>query len=1286
MLWVFTTKMPNDNVEAAGTPPAAAVMYYGGGNIHNLDRLEGISNYNSWKFSMKMALTMDGLWECVEGNGDAARDGRALARICLGLKSTCYQYVRDARTSKEAWTKLAQVFEDKGLYRRVVLLRQLHHAEYCHYDSMSEYIDKIMVLVQQLADIGRVIDDAEVAELLLSGLPEEFDALVSNLETACITTGLSSELVRTRLLQEEFRKNSNVNGVNSGGSSATNVAFVSKRKSVVCHYCKKPGHFKAKCFKLKRDQKKNGGDKTLLVSAMIAHSADDWIVDSGCTSHMCNNKDLISDYRNITNLVCIANSDKLESEGLGNVNISLNNNDVRKILDVMHVPQLSSNLLSVSKMVEKGLTVTFSSDGCSIYESCKVVGSCIGTAKNRNGIFVLDGFVCKSVSEVERSSKLLQKIGQETGKNAIATLCVPVDVWHKRLGHLSLKGMSALKDGFASGVMFQNSDAEQKLKGCVSCLEGKQIKKSFPNSAAKRTDKPLELIHSDVCGPMQECSWGGARYLLTFTDDYSRKTFGYLLRNKSEVMSCFINFKALTEKQTGFAIKSLRSDNGGEYCNKKFVQYLNNEGIIHQTTVPYCPQQNGVSERLNRTLMEKARCLLQDSRLCKRYWAEAVMTAIYLKNRSPTTALSGRIPEEVWTGSSIDLSHLRVFGCMAYSLIPEQRRKKLDPKSKQYIFVGYGETCKGYRLIEPSNPSRIIMSRNVEFMEDKFYNDISHKCHNEDININDDFIFYEFTNNKNVLMSNNELCDNNEFNVNDVSSVHVSGVYCSGSEEEHSLIESLSGADSSGESSSSGDTSAEPSSLAVTGIGLPSVTHSRPVRSTRGTLPMRYDEYDLSMFVQENIFNEPLTYDEAMAGSNSREWQSAMQNEYDSLIQNGVWKLVDRPMDENVIKCKWIYKIKHDAAGKFDKYKARLVARGFTQKQGVDYNETFSPVVRHSTMRILFSLANDFNMNIEHIDVTTAFLNGELNELIYMEQPVGFINKNDSKVCLLLKSIYGLKQASRMWNSKVHDLLTKNDYIQIKCEPCVYMKEENNCITMVALYVDDFYIFTNSSNNELLHLLEKAYNVKNLGALKNCLGMKVTRDRSKGILTLDQSEYIKKLLLRFGMINCKHVSTPMTVDCKLLKSDNNTLRNDVYQYRQLIGSLMYLSVCTRPDITFACSQLSQFNNSFDNSHWLAAKRILRYLAGTINYGLCFTKGDNFDLTAYADADWANDPNDRKSYTGFVIKLGNNVINWGSRRQRCVALSSTEAEYLAISDVSKDICFTTNFFCQKLFLM
>ncbi|KPJ13060.1 Copia protein [Papilio machaon] len=308
----------------------------------SIERLRGSSNYVSWKFSMRMLLILENIWNCVESTSQSAttdtqRDQRALARICLSVEPALYQYVRDAKTASEAWNNLAKVFEDRGLYRRVLLLRQLHHIEYKNYSNMQEYINTVMTLVSQLADIGRSIEDGEVAEILLSGLPSEYDVLVSNLETACIsTTSLSSELVRTRLLQEEMRKNGNEH------TSSTDNAYFAKKK-VICSFCGKSGHVRNRCFKLKK-QKKDKAEREKTEKATIATDCaysvtqTDFIVDSGCSSHMINNKNMFHNFNNKKSHVCIANNTYLDSEGSGKFIIPCSNIEIEAML----VPKLAN--------------------------------------------------------------------------------------------------------------------------------------------------------------------------------------------------------------------------------------------------------------------------------------------------------------------------------------------------------------------------------------------------------------------------------------------------------------------------------------------------------------------------------------------------------------------------------------------------------------------------------------------------------------------------------------------------------------------------------------------------------------------------------------------------------------------------------------------------------------------------------------------------------------------------------------------------------------------------------
>lgn len=288
------------------------------------------------------------------------------------------------------------------------------------------------------------------------------------------------------------------------------------------------------------------------------------------------------------------------------------------------------------------------------------------------------------------------------------------DLWHKRLGHLSEGGIQKLQKGLVSGLP---QDLSKSDKVCENCIMGKQSRTSFSQrSKGKRAKEILELVHSDLCGPMDDDSIGGAKYFMTLIDDKTRKTFVYFLRYKSEVFNVFQNFKTMVEKQTGCKIKKLRSDNGKEYVNKRMEEYLQNKGIIHQLSAPYTPEQNGVAERANRTIVEKVRSIIYDAGLEKKFWAEAVNTIVYLKNRSPTIALVNETPEEAWCKEKPSVNHLRIFGCKAFVQIPKSQRRKLDMKSTECIFVGYEENSKAYRLFDEKK-KKIIISANVVFDE-----------------------------------------------------------------------------------------------------------------------------------------------------------------------------------------------------------------------------------------------------------------------------------------------------------------------------------------------------------------------------------------------------------------------------------------------------------------------------------------------------------------------------------------------------------------------------------------
>lgn len=424
---------------------------------------------------------------------------------------------------------------------------------------------------------------------------------------------------------------------------------------------------------------------------------------------------------------------------------------------------------------------------------------------------------------------------------------------------------------------------------------------------------------------------------------------------------------------------------------------------------------------------------------------------------------------------------------------------------------------------------------------------------------------------------------------------------------------------------------------------------------------------DYATFAYAFMSCDPSTFKQAVSSDSVDLWKDAMKEEFDSLQANQTWKLVDLPPGKTPIKCKWVYKTKRDTHGKVVRHKARLVAKGYTQIEGVDYHETFSPVVRFTTIRYLMAVAAKFNLNIRQLDVVTAFLHGTLEEEIFMTQPEGF-SDGSKRVCKLTKSIYGLKQSSRVWNTTLNKVLLDFGLKRSSTDQCVYYFVKGNRIFIVAVYVDDIIIFSNNNEMEtkLTKVLFDEFKMKDMGEISSVLGIRVTRDRKSGTISLDQANYIVDLLSRFNMSKCNALATPMDANQKLTKKMCPSNEEEAKEpYRQLVGALQFCVQVSRPDICFAVNVLSRYNQNPGKAHWAAAKRVLRYLKGTIDKKITYTK-QSTEIQGCCDADWAGDEDERKSTTGYVFTFPNGAISWCSKRQPTVAISTTEAEFMSMT--------------------
>lgn len=1246
-------------------------------SVMQIEKLKGRENYDIWKLAAKSYLVIKGLWKCVdppqvESNGSTTtatvnpdEDLKARSELTLLLHPINYSHVEEATSAKEAWDNLKNAFADSGTCRRVDTLQRLVTLKLADCSSMEDYISKMMKYWIKVKTVGFKIESEIVGSLMLGGLPKEYRPMVLGIENSGKT--LTADYVKTILLQDvPF-------GRRVGGEDSAFVAKPKKnwpkkknddgdsrnKSKVQCFECQGYGHFARKCPN--RTQKpRNAENSNVLYTSFHANaSSDDWIIDSGCSAHMTMKKQSLLNLRDVKNKsVTVANNSSIAVEGAGEVELELiveNKNSHVTMKNVLYVPDLCANLLSVNQMTKNGNRVVFKNEKCFVYNK---LGDLIATASLVDDMYKLD---------IWKSPNVL--LADETEHKIESANIAKMDpmLWHRRLGHVNFEKLNNVREA-VDGVDF----IKQKFEKCVTCIKGKQSRHSFKNEGTRAT-KRLEIVHSDICGPISTNSLGGKRYFITFIDDFSRKVFIYFLRTKSEALSKFIDFKTFVEKQTGESLKVLRTDNGGEFCNNDFDQYLQKHGIKHQKTAPYTPQQNGVSERFNRTIVEKTRCMLIDAGLEKLFWAEAASTAVYILNRIPCKGTGKKTPEELWSNKKPVLAMMRVFGCTAMVHIPKEKRKKLDDKSSECIFVGYSDESKAYRLYSKQN-GNIIVSRDVIFLEANAVKEKVNDSQQDDFfrtTIIEELVATEVTPDEiepAVAADGGNESNNQSFEVN-ANDVSLNGFDENRSEDDTLLSTSeLSFADA--------ESTIISNDLIASSSGE-DTSYEVQRRSKRVV------DQERKLFASSIEMNDPETFKEAIQRADSEDWKRAMADEMSSLNENETWELTDLPEGRKTIDCRWVFKIKRNTDENTRRYKARLVARGFSQKEGIDYTETYSPVVKYTSIRFLLAIAVQYDLQIRQLDAVTAFLNGELEEEIYMVQPVGY-NDGSGRVCHLKKSLYGLRQASRAWNEKLNGVLLEAGLNRSGVDHCVYHLMQDNKILIVAVYVDDMLVLSNNDEKEnwIIDVLKSQFKMKDLGPVSSVLGMRIVRDQAKGTISIDQEAYATKVLKRFGYFDCNPVTTPLDPTQKLSTSDSPKTDHQKDEmrgvpYQEVIGSLMYLAQLTRPDICYAICFLSRFNNKYGKAHWGALKRVLRYLKGTVGKKLVYKK-ESDDIHGYSDADWGGDLDGAKSTSGYVFLMQGAAISWCAQTQQTVAIATAEAELASAVAAIQEAIWLQNF--------
>ena len=1162
-----------------------------------------------------------------------------MALIGLSVQDSQIVHIQGCTSGKDAWEKLSTLYENAGVANRLHLLNELMTSKMGDEQKVQEHIEHMRRVVGKLGTIGNAIDDGQYKLSLLRSLPNSYESLVVTLEN--LIDDLTIEDIHARIIREEARQSKNTDD----GNTVIAEQRMLSAHGIVCHYCHKKGHKKAQCYAFKRSKTYNRGrrcsnegsssnqrrnpDHAFIINSLDGNTST-WYIDSGATYHAAIDKGLFVEgsLRSVaTRRIQVADGSFVEATMVGTVAGDFHTKDgvyYITLMNVLYVPKMKVNLISVSCIQEHGYSITFGKNGCKI-------------RRDR------DGAIALSAPKVGRS----YKIEFSNGESAYAAHDVKPNtrsIWHARLGHPG-KGVV---DNLSKRELIQvsdksNTDVERR---CTACAQGKMPRRSFSTNQKVKNLSKMDLVHSDLCGPMQTNSFGGSRYFLVLVDDATRMTHVAFLRKKTEVLKEFKAYVAMMRQQGHGRIRALRTDNGTEYCNTAFLNYLASMGIKHQTSAPYTPEQNGLAERTNRTLIEKARCMLSHAKLPRPYWAEAVRTAAYLKNLSPSRVIDNGIPEEKFDGEASMYGHLNVFGCLAYVHIPKEKRKKFDPVSRPCVFVGYTETTKQYRFIDPVS-KRVVISATAAFHEDKTIS-FARKVL-EVINIGD---HEKETFDGSIIPSE----DTNVDDANDPASA----------------IQTMPTGDIPADETNTPEFHT-PEQNSPTPTLRRSARHSTPPKRLTYEYAESDDDEDVAAMFTSGTNDEPENYTDAVTSTDAKEWKDSMRREYESLAPNDTWTLMPLPEGKKAIPCKWVYKIKEATRAAPMTYKSRLVAKGYKQKFGIDYEDTFAPVVRLTALRLLLSIAIQEKLHVHGMDVISAFLNGYLDHEIYMVQPEGYVDKEyPNHVCKLNKAVYGLKQSPLQWYNTIKPVLETVGVNACPGDSGIFTGKVNGVKVLLAIYVDDIFIACSSMDvmNTVKRNLSDKFAMTDMGIIKHYLGMDIEYNRDEGIVRLSQTEAINGILRRFRMEECKPALTPMETKLMLNPRTEHEDIADV-PYRQIIGCLMYVMLCTRPDISYSIGVLSKFLEQPTKMHWTSAKRILRYLKGTKDYKLCYRRNDSTSMFACCDADWASSF-DRKSTTGFAIFVNGNFVSWSSKKQSTVALSSTEAEIIAATETVREI--------------
>ena len=1256
------------------------------------------------------------------------------------LVSESWDEEANASKNEEAFAELIQFLDDKSLAlvmrdaiddgRRALQILRAHYAGtgkprvislYTELtslvksanESVTDYVIRAETAATALKNAGETVTDSLLIAMVLKGLPQSYKPFVVVVTQSEKQQTFSEFKASLRSFEdtEKARRADNHDSILKAEDNFQRLKPPVRGKgNLTCFNCTQQGHIARFCpnkpkggkwcntcrSRTHSDQacrhRRKKGDKVNQVSEKpdqdIEHSfvfetnshedenvsgkptsgkPNTLLVDCGATAHIITDLSKFTKFDDTfqpdKHFIELANGTRANNVALkrGDVDVTIvdsSGTPVKATLqNALFIPSYPQDIFSVQAATERGASVTFQPDSAEL------------TYKDGTKFVI------------EKHGRLYYLNTYDNIADSDSVNCVrSMNEWHQILGHCNYDDIEKLEH-VVDGMKVSHKSSS-KPNDCNVCILGKLTQNRNRKPDARATAS-LELVHTDLAGPVDPASKEGFKYCLAFPDDFSGAVFVYFLRNKSDTVDATERF--LADSAPYGKVKCMRSDNGGEFTSVNFEALLRKNRIRHDTSAPYSPHQNGTAERHWRTLFEMGRCLLIQASLAKVFWPYAVMAAAYTRNRCYNNRLK-QTPYFALTGRRPNLSNMRVFGSECYAY--KQEKKKLDPRCTKGIFLGYDKLSPAYLVYFPEI-GKVMKHRVVKFPS-KSVNEKHTQTETGSLLCDeDDFMLLRRNSNPDMAgasgvnrsgeISGEQVEDTNP-DMCDASGVNRSEKI-SGEQAENTNPDMCSASDFDRSEKVSGEQTEKPVIEHKTDGNPQCVTEGARYPTRERRRPAYLNDYvtDLDEVIAESdqvlssvdycyrVSAFPQTYQEAIESPESENWKAAMREEMDSLIENETFILTTLPEGRNLVGGRWVYTIKEGSDGA-KTYKARYVAKGYSQVRGVDYQETFAPTANLTSVRALLQIAAQHDLILHQMDVKTAFLNAPIDCEIYMDQAEGFkapSSSNGRLVYKLNKSLYGLKQSGRNWNNVLHCFLLDNQFVQSPIDNCMYTKQFGSKMVVILVWVDDIIIAASDMvlMSEAKQMLQERFRMKDLGRLSYFLG--IDFKQGDGFVKMNQRRYLSKVLERFEMSSCKPRATPSE---QKLEFGSET-PCDPRRYREAVGSLVYAMTCTRPDICWVVSRLSQFLSSPLQEHWTAVKHVLRYLKGTLHYELCYRKcDDGLTLVGYSDADWASATDDRRSTSGYCFSLNKAgpLISWKSRKQPTVALSSCEAEYIALS--------------------